>query len=378
MKWILFIAVIVIIIFLFKGASSYWFNRQNGASWSGKHSLTLMGQALNPLKTAQDHFIIGSTYINGRKSPEKAVKHYLKALDGADDFILQRIRDHTFHHPELFGRNELRILREPIIRAYQNSAKKETKKEPKTKADVKAQTVASMKPEIKSDSQNVHDSNITREFSEQFSHLKEKVGPVGANNINEFYIWLQKTLPDRFVALRNSIESNCQLYDTTVKPPRKFPEKDVIAAVWRRIMSNSRNQADMLEALALRLEACFEDGHPVCTTGRCEQILSALATLDQDPGMGILRTTDLVKGQMYSQGSKIINNELAKLPKNIQDAYNKSEAKKTLDERDMAILRGTITHMKERIVSEVGDKSTLAKIDTDQVVSRILGELNID
>jgi hypothetical protein len=256
-----------------------------------------------------------------------------------------------------------------------------------------AEKVERKTPDIRSDPQNVHDVAVTIEFSKQFKLLRiyndddlqgrarilddtneedrkqicgslrnidttsEKQHNDAA--VKEFLEWMERIITDPaiFDELNRRFTNQFFIYDRTDMAER-IEEKDVIAAVWRRIHSpqNISRKREMLEALELRLIASIEDGKAVCVTGRAEQFMSALATLDKDTKIGVFKTTALVKGEIFAMGAKIIDKNIDELPEHIKQAYNKSEATTKLNEEDLEILREATVRIKKQIENEITRK----------------------
>lgn len=388
-----------------------------GDTWSDKNQETLdyMASVPDSNKGAYDYFVTGSTYMYGRRYADRVAENYKLALreiargnvyDGDRDFIISRIRDHVFYHPEPFGVDQLAELQEPIMDMYEmmlndemNDAiqvsKTETKHQERKYAEP-PQTIAEIverkAPDIRTDSQNVHDSAITLEFSKQYqilriynnndatgktpcvlndtietdrSTIKDRLLTIDTTHettanvkaMEEFMKWMKETITDQsqYDQLNRRFVNNSEMIDRNGNG--KIAERDVIAHVWRRIHStqNDNSRDDLLDALGAHLIGCFENNRPVCVTGRTEQIFSSLATLDKDPRLGMFMTTELLKSQMYSEGAKIIDEEIAKLPRDIRDAYNSNNIA-GLPVDKMKILSETIGNIHRRLDNELAKK----------------------
>lgn len=444
------------------------FNQIAGDSWADKNQETIdyMTSVGDESKDAYDYFVEGATYMYGRQNPDKIAKNYTKALneirsgnvyDTDRDFVLGRIRDHVFFHPEPFAEKELEQLRNPIMNIYddilnndlaeairlsttspptptststpQPKNEKKQRDEKKHQVDKKIETVIAAKvvkkaPRVQSDSQNVHDSAITLEFTKQYKKLriyndndaagrlpvvlndalpvdratiKQSLGTIdlqreqklNATAQTEFLRWMKKTItdPEQYDALNRRFVNDYNMYDRMengeldTSGTSIVKERDLISHVWRRINSTANNDhTDQLTAaLALRLAACFEAGSPVCVTGRADQILSSLATLDADSGLGVLMTSAMIKGKMFSEGAKIIDEGIRALPTQIKDAYNNSNAVATLNDEDMATLRVAITGIYDSLDKNLIKYSNkLPHADALIVIESIKKEVTVD
>lgn len=340
---------------------------------------------MSPIKTGADHFAVGALNMYSQRNPKTVAAEYAVAIatvpaTDRGEFMLRRMRDHITYGTDNFARNELKHLRAPVenkVREFKKAVSHKTKTPANPVPQTKARAVEEQKPTVRSDSQNVHDSALTKEFSEQYSKLE----PGSDKDLTAYKKWLSEKHSDLYPGLMRLLNSNLSVYDRTSGSDKAIPEQQVVSRVWKRIHAdhNAANKDKLIEALSMRIAAMHEHGEPVCTTGRCEQVLSSLATLDtKDPELGSLKTTEIIKGQMFSQGSKIIESEIGKLPQNIQDAYNKSEAVKTLNPADLDTLKSAIGKIRTRIDSEIRDTSKLVESDTQNVVKTINDTVELD
>ncbi len=417
------------------------FDQLKGDAWADKNqeAIDYMASVKDDNKNAYDYFMKGATYMYGRREPDRIADNYRLALnevargnvhEDERDFIVGRIRDHVFFHPEPFAETKLADLHEPVMDIYNmmlndelaeaiNASKPKvaTRDAGKPPPKTVAERVERKAPEMRSDSQNVHDAAVTLEFSKQYQKLRiyndddarnKQRGPLNdakeedraviksslldidgglEKKLNDkamtaFMKWMKEKITDKskFDDLNRRFVNTYDMLDRNGNG--KILERDVIAQVWRRINSN-QNEAkrdDMLEALEMQLLGCFENGKPVCVTGRSEQIFSSLAKLDQDKELGVLMTSELIKGQMYSEGSKIIDAEVMKLPVKIRTAYNASKAKEQLDATEMKQLEEAVSIIHNRLDAELGSKysAKLPHADATLTINTIKNTVKVD
>jgi hypothetical protein len=413
------------------------FDHVSGDTWGENNQSTIdyLTSVPDEYKDAYDHFAAGAVHVYGRRNARKAALNYHRALEDIErgnvfeddrDFILGRIRDHVQYNMDTFGEEELKDLNIPLDRIYERIAANDIQeamrisklpttiqKETNPNAGKIAAAVEKQAPAVHVDPQNVHDASVTLEFSRQLKKLRiyndddaEHRTRILDNNYNnvqkaltavdnaredklnekahkEFMEWMEDTLedPKQVDELRRRFANDFTLIDKSEQQGPTIKERDVIATVWRRINSpqNKKNREKLKEALANNLIGCFENDRPVCTTGRTEQIFSSLVSLDSDPEIGNFVTSDILKGTMYSEGSKIIDAEINKLPDNVKDAYNASSIK-DLSKEDKEKLDMTIKTITTRIDSEISEKynQRLPQADIAIVVNNIKKVANLD
>lgn len=264
------------------------------------------------------------------------------------------------------------------------------------KSTTKAERIENLKPAIRSDAENVHSSAITHEFSKQYKRLQiynnrdvrglppvilddereadkaeikaslksiDKKAEIEHNKkaYNEALVWMGanfgKRDPTRWDELKRRFVNDFSLIDVTEGSRTTIPERDVIAAVWRRIHSpaNASRKETLLEMLDSQIGECFQNGKSVCTTGRTENIHAALASSDADPKMGILKTDEVLKQEIYLMGSKIVADEIAKLPTDEQASYNNNSTAQLSAEK-IGNIQNTVQKAQARIETEITAK----------------------
>lgn len=370
------------------------FKNVKGDTWQDQNQEVIDQMASVPaeVKDAYDYFVIGATHMYGRKDANVVRDNYLMAIDEIkagnvyeDDreFIMGRIRDHVMYHPDEFATQQLQDLYDPVAEMYHamiggeiTPPKAVSAKPPPTTI---AEKIEYQAPQIKSDSQNVHDAAVTLEFAKQYKKLRiyndEEASGKPSRILNDeteegkqsiqtallnidkgreeqlnkkahaaFMKWMKKTITDQneHEQLHRRFSNEFIMYDK-VDSGAKILEKDVISAVWRRINSetNRKKRDVMLEFLEKCLQNTIESDRPVCVTGRSEQIMSVLLVGDKDPSIGQFVTTEILKAQLYFEGAAIVRKEIDSMPTIIKNAYNKGETSK-LSKEEMDDLRKSL------------------------------------
>lgn len=191
---------------------------------------------------------------------------------------------------------------------------------------------------VTSDPQNIHDSNVQNDVRNIFSRILQKNMDdelsIGAQNYRKF------TMADIHDAIKshnfkdNALKDRAMtLYGFMSQPNEVMnldsTENEVLLAVWQRIHSpenEPKRQAlkdAFMDALAngfdVNNEGVFKE---VCVNGRCNRLLNSLTLLDEDPNISKpIKTTEILRNEVFSKSFKIIQNELDRAPPEVAAAY---------------------------------------------------------
>lgn len=207
------------------------------------------------------------------------------------------------------------------------------------------------RPVIKSDSQNVHDSEISHEIKQKYNRIKflnnlagynSSLAPQSVNSLNDVFqkyydlediLRQEKLQKARFVVgkmLSNNHE-NSNLNDT---------EQNVLSQVWGRINSrdNSAKYPELVTSLVDQLADCSV-GHSftVCESGRINRMIDSLSMLDNDQSIAQpLMSKEMLRAQILPNVSLILRQEIERLPEDVRNDYNtgnETEDVKTFENR---------------------------------------------
>lgn len=161
---------------------------------------------------------------------------------------------------------------------------------------------------VRSDSQNVHDSTVTNDMAKRFNAIRgEGVSFAGISDTI-------KSGPASHVV--NQILSNpshvTSLDDT---------DATVLGTVWARIHNpeNDKNRPELIKSLEKSLENCYSNGYVVCATGRVSNILDSLTLLDKNTEIAQpVVTTEILRKDVLQH----VSNMLEKLPDREKEVYN--------------------------------------------------------
>lgn len=291
---------------------------------------------------AIDHYRIGQVYLINARNVDRARHHFEQALnqivDGKVDtreapFILERIddfKDRFFENMDIDNNIQAALL------ALYNQQNEQNKNVANIKYEIKSddpefkQKTILSRQHWQSDSQNVHDSSIYTELNAQFRHIKKENEKIDAN-----YDEIVNFLKNKY---KNDKEKNYKLNLVLEILNNNYPvgyisgvkEQEILLEVWKRTKhpSNVNNSFMMQNAIADAILDCVENGHPVCMAGRISKIWQALARLDFEENLGILKSKQVLRNEIYQKAAKIVDmylGEKSSVPADIKKDYNEGK-----------------------------------------------------
>jgi len=327
----------------------YHFNNMHGEEYDDNARLTIeYGEAI-PEPRAIDHYRIGTAYLLNAREPLAAHRHFRQALDHIingtlnhhdEAFIIERIDDYKDHFMDFAEIEELPL--QEALMVHINNMNETIKAVEKKKPEIK---ISENDPEFTqkmllaqrtwhSDSQNVHDSAIYQEIYGQLKHVISENAMLKNNYMHtyeEVITWLRiKFEEDKERLSKVSKVVEFLNMNNQVGALHDVFEQDIITNVWRRSY-DPRNKAKfnaIREALADNVLDCVEGKMVVCTAGRTAKIWSSLAKLDFDPAIGILKSKQLLRNEIYEKCAKIVDDYVGKsgsASAQLKTAYMNSE-----------------------------------------------------
>ena len=370
--WVLLVVVIIIMIYAFSSSSKYsnkeladkYYKDLHGDAndESARKAIEYGKKIENP--TALDSYRLGSAYLINAQNPREANKHFTKALEKIISgktsptdaiFIVERIdefKDRFMDHPDL----EDLPLQHALAATFEAQYKKaQDDKASGTSADKKLLA----RKHWNSESQNVHDSAIYDTLKKQIYHGRELNAKIpGIETKNYAYIsnWLRmKYCDDAKKAAK--IDKVLKLLDNNY-PTRLIPnvnEQDVFVTAWRRSQdpANAARMTQMLDAFGDAVLDCVEGDHPVCIDGRIAKIWQSLAMLDNDKEMGVMRSKQMIRNEIYEKCANAVRMILDSASDEVKAAYNSgAECKDGLTDELITQMRNEIN----KIGAEYKDK----------------------
>lgn len=322
------------------------FNNIHGEEFDEEAKQTIeYGEAIdNP--RAIDHYRLGTVYLLNARNHRAAHQHFNNALHqiirGQVDtretpFILNRITDFADHFVDIPDVEDL-PLQQAMLAHYnqQNHQLSQVSK--------KKQEIAKDDPEFKqksllarqdwqSDSQNVHDTAIYEELKDQITRVSEennKLRDIQLHGYDEAINWLRvryKESPKRHdvekvIAILNN--------DYPVGSVPNLTEKKIITTIWQRTFDpeNKDRAQNIREAMGDAVLDCVEGGSVVCMSGRSSKMWQALAKLDKEPDMGVLKTKQALRNEIYDRAAKIVDDFVGangSASQALKESYTKDE-----------------------------------------------------
>lgn len=338
-KYLFLVVVIIIIIFLILHilkqitieGETYeqrrlhrYFNNTAGEQLdeNARNVITAGEELKNP--RAIDHYRIGQVYLVNARNVDRARHHFEQALtqitDGKVDtreapFILERIDDFK---DVFFEDIDIDTNLQNALLALYNQQTEQNKNVASIKYDIKSddpefkQKTILSRQNWQSDSQNVHDSSIYATLNNQFNYVKKENEAIKAT-----YSEVVNFLRDKY---KNDSNNRYKIELVIEIINNNYPvgylagvrEQDILLEVWKRTKhpANVKNSVMMQNAVAEAVLDCIENEHPVCMAGRISKIWQALARLDVESDLGLLKSKQVLRNEIYQKAAKIVDNYL--------------------------------------------------------------------
>lgn len=323
------------------------FNNTRGEDFDDEAKAVIENGEAIPNPRAIDHYRIGTVYLLNANDHKGAHRHFTEALNQIIDgmvntaeapFILNRIEDFQQYFIDQMELEDLPIQRALYVNAQNNreqigAVKKKITEISKDDPEFKQKVLLSQQ-RWQSDNQNVHDSAIFSELKNQYQKVKNEnsqIKNIQLHDYNEAVNWLRtryKNDQEKSIQLEKVLSNIGNGYQIGLFPG--VNEKDIITAVWQRSFDpmNKDNATQIREAMGDAILDCVERGSVVCQTGRTTKMWQALARVDKDEEMGVLKTKQAVRNEIYQKAAKIVDDfvgENGSASQMLKDAYNKGE-----------------------------------------------------
>lgn len=250
-------------------------------------------QEETPNPPAQNAFIIGDLLEFNYDQHDVALMYYQDAIDR----IVERPADPHAHH--IIDR-----IADIVPQIDIAPAKTKTREFAK-----KFKEMEDDKPviNIKSDPQNVHDSQVNIELKNIYHNLVEKNS---FDDINADTKSLEKFIGELPPNKRKRALKTYE-YMHGHNSAVGAQEEMVLLEVWKRVNSNQNKsrQKELKEAFADALvDSTDDNGYTVCSGGRCARILSSLTLLDTDKKIAEpIKSKEILRSEIMSKAHKILN-----------------------------------------------------------------------
>ena len=206
---------------------------------------------------------------------------------------------------------------------------------------------------FRNDSQNVHDSSVSRAMSNSINNLirsstsTAKIGtPEQLKDLRDYIKNVEGISPEKKM---NAIKTLDECEKNIVPLSQTHTtESDTLALVWTRIHhpDNKDRCTDLKNNLIYQMDSAVEGKMPVCATGRVARILGTLERTDADENLVSLRPKWALKEELSNMVLSTREKALKDAPHNVRQAYE--EAKPTTEQQDISNrfisgIRNTIT-----------------------------------
>ena len=161
--------------------------------------------------------------------------------------------------------------------------------------------------------QNVHDSNLTEDVANSYKKIIRGLdfsGITDAEAIDEIRQSIDRLASEGDITRDQKLKANktlnAMVRSTGVFSKIGSSEKKILSNIWRRIHipENEDNRENMTVALVENMASSVERngvaGSPVCMGGRVARVMSSLANMDHNPDVGVLKTKELVRNEVFS------------------------------------------------------------------------------
>ena len=283
-------------------------------------------------RTAEEMYQVGVLWDYNMGDQSQAARWYQRAVESAQgdwtiaDRVGDRLRRVATQDDEHYGNfppHDLEVLLQTI---------KDT--ETDKKAD-SPEDEFKVRQTWKRDMQNVHDSALGNTVASHYNQVKllnRESEPVTIDDtIREI------TDPDAREMLQIIRELN-----GPVSKLNDELEPDIMSEIWRLSRRNPETRASFVEAL----KESWNVGSPVCVTGRTSRAIASLAFLvPETPQLGVLKTREVIRNEIFDQSDKILTAELSNNAE-FKQLYMGDE----LDDEDQQKLK---TQLQERVLSPI-------------------------
>jgi hypothetical protein len=289
--------------------------------------------AKNALKTlkpkdTQSVFIIADIQLNNLHNAQVAEIMFGKVIDdiaenvkpnreiiGATEHMIDRIED--YQDREMIDDIPLQHAFESIIEAKTKLAEKENTGTVEEKIEKKKTWT--------SDRQNVHDSRINDELVRQVRKAKTEnaLDVENKHDFADFQRWVaEKRLGNTEHRVVERIMEN-----NPVPGLDGLGERDLVEILWKRAHDgrNKTRVKDLEDAILDSINDCVENNNVVCLTGRTTKMWQALAVLDADDGMGVMKSKQMLRNEFYDRCSKATAKVLDNIEPEMKEKYDKGE-----------------------------------------------------
>jgi len=320
-----------------------------------------------------DHYRLGTINLLNAKNAKKAHYHFNSALnsiikqshknnsnvisnnisndisnDNADRnrniYIIDRINDFNSYFVELTDLSELPI-QDAILSHY------EQQKENNIKFNVEKTDLLKKNQDLpqkiilsnqtwESDAQNVHDSLLYNTLEKQYEIVSlenKKIKDIEKYDYEDAKKWIRYHFKSD-INKTNEIDKVFKIIDKNdLIGLGNIREKDILVTIWQRAHDtrNKDNSLNIKKSVAESVLECIEGGLPVCMSGRTKKIWQSIALLDVCPEIGVFKSKQLIRNEIYQKCAKIVDTYLGNngtISDSLKQAYYNDENTEQVNE----------------------------------------------
>lgn len=323
-----------------------------------------------PNPRAIDHLMIGTTYLLNAGNRNRAREHFQEAIDNIVNrnvdthdipFIIERIDD-----LKLFLNEEIPL--QGAIEFYINDQRTAPKiykpNEPNIgDPDYKEKHILA-KQRWESDSQNVHDQALSRMLADQLALVRSDNEllnyTLNHHNYAECVDWLRAKSANnkgdlaKINDVLKTIDLNNPIFLSGNNNSREITERDFLDTIWKRIHDPRNNDklSELKNSLYDSVIDCVESGKHVCISGRCKKLWQTFALLDYTDTVGIMKSKQMIRNEIYEKCCNIIKNERESVSNIIKADYDAGK-----DTEDTTRMKKNIIDRMEQIKTQYNNKS---------------------
>jgi len=160
------------------------------------------------------------------------------------------------------------------------------------------------------DAQNVHDPNITDDVAKSYQALSQGLPAqhYDSDAFRDMKSSIKELKVDKHIdadVMNKSIMTIDAMNNDLIYSKIGLPEQTILTNMWRRINipANKERRHELLVSFAENLATAVEknnvSGKPVCTGGRIARAMRTFAHLDHNPQVGILRSKEAVRNEVF-------------------------------------------------------------------------------
>lgn len=305
-----------------------------------------------PAPSALDHYQLGTFYDYHLGDQQKAQKHYTRALEKATiepkdiTFIVDRIGDRLVQErpPEYDEHHYDFNVAVQLQQAFDVAA---------------ANRQIPAENDWHIDTQNVHDSILNNKVGEHYKRLKGINSP---EPVNIDTIIQNLSADPKAFEFNNAIKmlQYIKEHNAHIVKLDNDTEPQFVCEVWKQASRRPTAKTSFIESL----DESWNKGIPTCATGRVARVLQSQAhTIPEDPTIGVLKTREAIRNEIFNSSSHMLSQGLAK-----NEQVRTLIDKETLT-RDEQITVDTFKNgLKQEISKMVNGYTELTSPDKDTVI----------